>query len=189
MSVLDVLGTRELWFCRAFSGCASACPVAWLWEKEGGLLPGKKTKKSQDFLYFSFLVLSMLHNPLGSVLGKPPLSFLPLDPLGCDVDKFPAPSVRGSRVDTRPILDSRSCSPSDSDTSGLSSGSDHFSDLIVCRLLGVGVGGRASVLGRGHVLLGCWEVWRPSWAHTELFVLDRIGDALYTHHWAMHFRT
>nr|KAF6283512.1 hypothetical protein mPipKuh1_010174 [Pipistrellus kuhlii] len=75
-------------------------------------------------------VLSMLHNPLGSVLGKPPLSFLPLDPLGCDVDKFPAPSVRGARMDTRPILDSRSCSPSDSDTSGFSSGSDHFSDLI-----------------------------------------------------------
>uniref|UniRef100_G1M6E3 Cytoplasmic polyadenylation element-binding protein 1 n=1 Tax=Ailuropoda melanoleuca TaxID=9646 RepID=G1M6E3_AILME len=76
-------------------------------------------------------VLSMLHNPLGSVLGKPPLSFLPLDPLGSDlVDKFPAPSVRGSRLDTRPILDSRSSSPSDSDTSGFSSGSDHLSDLI-----------------------------------------------------------
>ncbi|XP_039714075.1 cytoplasmic polyadenylation element-binding protein 1 isoform X4 [Pteropus medius] len=76
-------------------------------------------------------VLSMLHNPLGSVLGKPPLSFLPLDPLGSDlVDKFPAPSVRGPRLDTRPILDSRSSSPSDSDTSGFSSGSDHLSDLI-----------------------------------------------------------
>uniref|UniRef100_A0A8I3WAL7 Cytoplasmic polyadenylation element-binding protein 1 n=1 Tax=Callithrix jacchus TaxID=9483 RepID=A0A8I3WAL7_CALJA len=75
-------------------------------------------------------VLSMLHNPLGNVLGKPPLSFLPLDPLGSDLDKFPAPSVRGSRLDTRPILDSRSSSPSDSDTSGFSSGSDHLSDLI-----------------------------------------------------------
>ncbi|KAB0348530.1 hypothetical protein FD754_013387 [Muntiacus muntjak] len=76
-------------------------------------------------------VLSMLHNPLGSVLGKPPLSFLPLDPLGSDlVDKFPAPSIRGPRLDTRPILDSRSSSPSDSDTSGFSSGSDHLSDLI-----------------------------------------------------------
>lgn len=91
-----------------------------------------------------FLVLSMLHNPLGNVLGKPPLSFLPLDPLGSDlVDKFPAPSVRGSRLDTRPILDSRSSSPSDSDTSGFSSGSDHLSDLIVCHLSGSGVG-RAS---------------------------------------------
>ena len=73
----------------------------------------------------------MLHNPLGNVLGKPPLSFLPLDPLGSDlVDKFPAPSIRGPRLDTRPILDSRSSSPSDSDTSGFSSGSDHLSDLI-----------------------------------------------------------
>nr|XP_040130630.1 cytoplasmic polyadenylation element-binding protein 1 isoform X3 [Ictidomys tridecemlineatus] len=78
----------------------------------------------------SHSVLSMLHNPLGNVLGKPPLSFLPLDPLGSDLDKFPAPSVRGSRLDTRPILDSRSSSPSDSDTSGFSSGSDHLSDLI-----------------------------------------------------------
>ncbi|KAF6078306.1 hypothetical protein HJG60_009156 [Phyllostomus discolor] len=76
-------------------------------------------------------VLSMLHNPLGNVLGKSPLGFLPLDPLGADVvDKFPAPSVRSSRLDTRPILDSRSSSPSDSDTSGFSSGSDHLSDLI-----------------------------------------------------------
>nr|KAF6283508.1 hypothetical protein mPipKuh1_010174 [Pipistrellus kuhlii] len=112
-------------------------------------------------------VLSMLHNPLGSVLGKPPLSFLPLDPLGCDVDKFPAPSVRGARMDTRPILDSRSCSPSDSDTSGFSSGSDHFSDLIVCRLSGGGVGGPACLAG-GTCPLGCWEVWKPLWAHTEL---------------------
>ncbi|XP_034362750.1 cytoplasmic polyadenylation element-binding protein 1 isoform X4 [Arvicanthis niloticus] len=75
-------------------------------------------------------VLSMLQNPLGNVLGKTPLSFLSLDPLGSDLDKFPAPSVRGSRLDTRPILDSRSSSPSDSDTSGFSSGSDHLSDLI-----------------------------------------------------------
>ena len=103
------------------------------------------------FRFFSlFLVLSMLHNPLGSVLGKPPLSFLPLDPLGSDlVDKFPAPSVRGSRLDTRPILDSRSSSPSDSDTSGFSSGSDHLSDLIVCNLL-------QSEVGRARELeVGC----------------------------------
>lgn len=104
------------------------------------------------FFFFSFLVLSMLHNPLGSVLGKSPLGFLPLDPLGADVvDKFPAPSVRSSRLDTRPILDSRSSSPSDSDTSGFSSGSDHLSDLIVCSSSGgepwVRVGGRGH---RGH---------------------------------------
>lgn len=122
----------------------------------------------------------MLHNPLGNVLGKPPLSFLPLDPLGSDVDKFPAPSVRGSRLDTRPILDSRSSSPSDSDTSGFSSGSDHLSDLIVCCLSGSRVGGSARLAG-STCPLGCWKVWRPSWAHAELFVLDRIEAALYTH--------
>lgn len=108
------------------------------------------------FIYFFFviLVLSMLQNPLGNVLGKTPLSFLSLDPLGSDLDKFPAPSVRGSRLDTRPILDSRSSSPSDSDTSGFSSGSDHLSDLIVCNMLRNG---------------GCVEV--------ELFVCPRGKDA------------
>ncbi|EHA98289.1 Cytoplasmic polyadenylation element-binding protein 1 [Heterocephalus glaber] len=72
----------------------------------------------------------MLHNSLENVLGKPLLSFLPLDLLGSDLDKFPAPSVRGSRLDIQPILDSRSSSPSDSDTSSFSSGSDDLSDLI-----------------------------------------------------------
>jgi hypothetical protein len=121
--------------------CTVACfqwsYLGWLWEKreKGSCLEGK-LERSQDFPFFLFvlLVLSMLHNPLGNVLGKTPLSFLPLDPLGSDLDKFPAPSVRGSRLDTRPILDSRSSSPSDSDTSGFSSGSDHLSDLIVCNV-------------------------------------------------------
>lgn len=150
------------------------------------------------FSFFSplFLVLSMLHNPLGNVLGKPPLSFLPLDPLGSDlVDKFPAPSVRRSRLDTRPILDSRSSSPSDSDTSGFSSGSDHLSDLIVCNLLGSGVG-TASELERDASPLECWE-WNDgggmeaTWTGVELSILNGIEDALYTHytHWAVHFRT
>ncbi|XP_066052585.1 cytoplasmic polyadenylation element-binding protein 1 isoform X3 [Chamaea fasciata] len=72
-------------------------------------------------------VLSMLNNPLGNVLGKPPLGFLPLDPIGSDLpEKFSTPSLRNSRS----LLDSRSSSPSDSDTSGFSSGSDHLSDLI-----------------------------------------------------------
>ncbi|KAE8617416.1 hypothetical protein XENTR_v10009066 [Xenopus tropicalis] len=73
-------------------------------------------------------VFSMLNSPM----GKPsPLGFLPLDPIGSDlVEKYPTPLLRGSRLDSRSILDSRSSSPSDSDTSGFSSGSDHLSDLI-----------------------------------------------------------
>ncbi|XP_078541110.1 cytoplasmic polyadenylation element-binding protein 1 isoform X4 [Lissotriton helveticus] len=76
-------------------------------------------------------VLGMLHSPLGNVLGKPPMGFLPMDSLGSSdlVDKIPANLLRNSRLD-RSILDSRSSSPSDSDTSGFSSGSDHLSDLI-----------------------------------------------------------
>ncbi|MEE6514514.1 hypothetical protein FKM82_022717 [Ascaphus truei] len=65
-----------------------------------------------------------------SMLGKPPLGLLPMDPIGSDLEKYPAPHLRGSRLDSRSILDSRSSSPSDSDTSGFSSGSDHLSDLI-----------------------------------------------------------
>lgn len=81
---------------------------------------------------FSIAVLSMLSNPLGNVLGKPPLGFLPLDPIGSDLsEKFSTPALRNSRLDSRSLLDSRSSSPSDSDTSGFSSGSDHLSDLIV----------------------------------------------------------
>nr|XP_033776037.1 cytoplasmic polyadenylation element-binding protein 1 isoform X2 [Geotrypetes seraphini] len=76
-------------------------------------------------------VLGMLNNPLGNVLGKPTLGFLPLDPISSDlVEKFPPPLLRSSRLDSRSILDSRSSSPSDSDTSGFSSGSDQLSDLI-----------------------------------------------------------
>ncbi|NWZ43206.1 CPEB1 protein, partial [Brachypodius atriceps] len=82
---------------------------------------------SPDRLFLSVTVLSMLSNPLGNVLGKPPLGFLPLDPIGSDLpEKFSTPSLRNSRS----LLDSRSSSPSDSDTSGFSSGSDHLSDLI-----------------------------------------------------------
>lgn len=81
---------------------------------------------------FSVAVLGMLNNPLGNVLGKPPMGFLPLDPIGSDLsEKFSTPTLRSSRLDSRSLLDSRSSSPSDSDTSGFSSGSDHLSDLIV----------------------------------------------------------
>ncbi|XP_064421867.1 cytoplasmic polyadenylation element-binding protein 1 [Latimeria chalumnae] len=75
-------------------------------------------------------VLSMLNNPLSSMLGKHHLGFPNLDPIGSDLDKFPTSALRGSRIDSRSLLDSRSSSPSDSDTSGFSSGSDHLSDLI-----------------------------------------------------------
>lgn len=85
----------------------------------------------------SVAVLSMLSNPLGNVLGKPSLGFLPLDPIGSDLpEKFPTPLLRNSRS----LLDSRSSSPSDSDTSGFSSGSDHLSDLIVSLDSGVFLG-------------------------------------------------
>lgn len=94
----------------------------------------------------------MLSNPLGNVLGKPPLSFLPLDPIGSDLpEKFSTPSLRSSRS----LLDSRSSSPSDSDTSGFSSGSDHLSDLIVS-------------LGPGVLLLLVWFFWGEGmgwWEH------------------------
>ncbi|NXG45144.1 CPEB1 protein, partial [Psilopogon haemacephalus] len=76
-------------------------------------------------------VLSMLSNPLGNVLGKSPLGFLPLDPIRSDLsEKFSTPTLRNSRLDSLSLLESRSSSPSDSDTSGFSSGSDHLSDLI-----------------------------------------------------------
>ncbi|XP_074089176.1 cytoplasmic polyadenylation element-binding protein 1 isoform X4 [Macrotis lagotis] len=95
------------------------------------LLMKKQTDSETDLPKIIQLILSMLNNPLGNVLGKPPLGFLPLDPTSSDlVEKFPTPSLRGSRLDARPVLDSRSSSPSDSDTSGFSSGSDHLSDLI-----------------------------------------------------------
>ncbi|XP_066491133.1 cytoplasmic polyadenylation element-binding protein 1 isoform X3 [Tiliqua scincoides] len=73
-------------------------------------------------------VLNMLSNPL----GKPSLGFLPLDPIGSELtDNLPTPTLRNSRLDSsRSLLYSRSSSPSDSDTSGFSSGSDHLSDLI-----------------------------------------------------------
>lgn len=139
------------------------------------------------FFFFFFLVLSMLHNPLSNVLGKPPLSFLPLDPLGSDlVDKFPAPSVRGSRLDTRPILDSRSSSPSDSDTSGFSSGSDHLSDLIVRSLSGSEVG-RASEPAVGSVSArvpaggGMTESEEATGNVLRTFLLHGGDDAVYAH--------
>ncbi|KAL7980023.1 hypothetical protein Chor_001291 [Crotalus horridus] len=75
-----------------------------------------------------FAVLNMLSNPF----GKPSLGFLPLDPIGSELsENLPTPTLRASRLESsRSLLYSRSSSPSDSDTSGFSSGSDHLSDLI-----------------------------------------------------------
>lgn len=71
----------------------------------------------------------MLSNPL----GKSPLGFLPLDHISSELtDSLPTPTLRNARLESsRSLLYSRSSSPSDSDTSGFSSGSDHLSELIV----------------------------------------------------------
>lgn len=83
----------------------------------------------------------MFYNLLGNVLGKFFLSFLFLDFFGFDlVDKFLVFLVRGFRLDIRFILDFRFSSFSDLDISGFSFGLDYFLDLIVCNLLGSGVG-------------------------------------------------
>ncbi|XP_043933746.1 cytoplasmic polyadenylation element-binding protein 1 isoform X1 [Protopterus annectens] len=76
-------------------------------------------------------VLNMLSSPLENLLPKAPLGFTSIDPIGTDLmDKLSSPVVRSTRMESRSVLDSRSSSPSDSDTSGFSSGSDHLSDLI-----------------------------------------------------------
>ncbi|MGH0133032.1 UNVERIFIED_CONTAM: hypothetical protein FKN15_035398 [Acipenser sinensis] len=75
-------------------------------------------------------VLSMLSSPLGNKLGKP-MGFPSLDPIGSDfLDKFPGLAPRNTRLESRSLLDSRSSSPVDSETSGFSSSSDHLHDLL-----------------------------------------------------------
>ncbi|KAM4039560.1 cytoplasmic polyadenylation element-binding protein 1 isoform 2-T2 [Anomaloglossus baeobatrachus] len=93
------------------------------WSTQDSEIPGQSSTPSA-----AQSVFNLLNNPLGK---PPPLGFLPLDPIGSDLmDKYPSPLLRNSRLDSRSLLDSRSSSPSDSDTSGFSSGSDHLSDLI-----------------------------------------------------------
>ncbi|XP_055969952.1 cytoplasmic polyadenylation element-binding protein 1 isoform X2 [Sorex fumeus] len=75
-------------------------------------------------------VLSMLQSPLGSARRKPPLSFLPSEPLGSSVDKFPASAVRGFQLNTPSTLESHSNSIIETDTSGFSSGSDYIAELL-----------------------------------------------------------
>ncbi|XP_066557812.1 cytoplasmic polyadenylation element-binding protein 1a isoform X2 [Amia ocellicauda] len=75
-------------------------------------------------------MLGMLSSPLSNILGKP-LGFPSLDPIGTDfLDRFPGMAPRNTRLESRSLLDSRSSSPVDSETSGFSSGSDHLCDLL-----------------------------------------------------------
>ncbi|XP_077314638.1 cytoplasmic polyadenylation element-binding protein 1-B-like [Lithobates pipiens] len=73
-------------------------------------------------------VFNLLKNPPAN---PPPLGSWPLDPICSDlVEKYPALLLNGSRVDNSLILESRSSSPSTSDTSGFSSASDPLTELI-----------------------------------------------------------
>ncbi|KAJ8249297.1 hypothetical protein GJAV_G00233290 [Gymnothorax javanicus] len=76
-------------------------------------------------------MLGALSSPLGNVLGKP-LGFPSHEPMGAVdfLDKFPGMARMNSRLESRSLLDSRSSSPVDSETSGFSSGSDHLCDLL-----------------------------------------------------------
>uniref|UniRef100_A0A3B3SP51 Cytoplasmic polyadenylation element binding protein 1 n=1 Tax=Paramormyrops kingsleyae TaxID=1676925 RepID=A0A3B3SP51_9TELE len=70
-------------------------------------------------------------SPLGNILGKP-LGF----PFNAPVstpdfqERFSSMARLSSRLESHSLLDSRSSSPVDSETSGFSSGSDHLCDLL-----------------------------------------------------------
>uniref|UniRef100_A0A8C9RJC8 Cytoplasmic polyadenylation element binding protein 1 n=1 Tax=Scleropages formosus TaxID=113540 RepID=A0A8C9RJC8_SCLFO len=76
-------------------------------------------------------VLGLPGSSLCNILGKP-LSFPSHAPVSAAdfQDRFPGMSRLNMRLDSRSLLDSRSSSPVDSETSGLSSGSDHLCDLL-----------------------------------------------------------
>ncbi|XP_077375041.1 cytoplasmic polyadenylation element-binding protein 1-like isoform X2 [Festucalex cinctus] len=77
-------------------------------------------------------MLGILNSPFSSVLGKPP-AYLPSESLSMTADfleKFPGMARMASRLDSSCFLDSRSSSPEDSETSGVSSGSDHLCDVL-----------------------------------------------------------
>ncbi|XP_048473120.1 cytoplasmic polyadenylation element-binding protein 1 isoform X2 [Rhincodon typus] len=74
-------------------------------------------------------VLGLLANPLGAQLTRSAVGFPSLDPIGSNYADQIASSLP-KRMDSRSMLDSRSSSPSDSDTSGISSGSDPLSELM-----------------------------------------------------------
>ncbi|XP_069758873.1 cytoplasmic polyadenylation element-binding protein 1a isoform X2 [Narcine bancroftii] len=71
----------------------------------------------------------LLTNPLSSQLPRTSVGFPSLNPIGSNyVDQFASSFPK--RLDHRSVLDCRSSSPSDSDTSGISSGSDPLSELM-----------------------------------------------------------
>ncbi|CAI9567578.1 unnamed protein product [Staurois parvus] len=69
---------------------------------------------------------------LNNAPGNPPLlGSWPLDPICSDmVEKCPSEMMYSSRVNNRLILESRSSSPSSTETSGFSSGSEYLADRI-----------------------------------------------------------
>ncbi|KAL4613425.1 cytoplasmic polyadenylation element-binding protein 1-like [Arapaima gigas] len=76
-------------------------------------------------------ILGIPSSPLCSILEKPVSipSYAPMNTMDFQ-DRFPDMSRLNMRLDSRSLLDSRSSSPVDSETSGLSSGSDHLCDLL-----------------------------------------------------------
>uniref|UniRef100_A0AAY4DNR0 RRM domain-containing protein n=1 Tax=Denticeps clupeoides TaxID=299321 RepID=A0AAY4DNR0_9TELE len=75
--------------------------------------------------------LGSLGSPLDTLLGKPQ-GFQAQEPLGTAelLERFPGLARMNPAMETRSLLDSRSSSPVDSETSGFSSGSDHVCDLL-----------------------------------------------------------
>ncbi|XP_077942120.1 cytoplasmic polyadenylation element-binding protein 1 isoform X1 [Gasterosteus aculeatus] len=77
-------------------------------------------------------MLGILNSPFSSILGKPH-GYLPPESMSMTADfleKFPSMARMASRLDSSSLLDSRSSSPEDSETSGFSSGSDHLCDML-----------------------------------------------------------
>uniref|UniRef100_A0A3P9IQL6 Cytoplasmic polyadenylation element binding protein 1b n=1 Tax=Oryzias latipes TaxID=8090 RepID=A0A3P9IQL6_ORYLA len=77
-------------------------------------------------------MLGILNSPFSSILEKPS-GYLSHDSMSMTADfleKFPGIARMANRPDCSSLLDSRSSSPEDSETSGFSSGSDHLCDML-----------------------------------------------------------
>ncbi|XP_024151528.1 cytoplasmic polyadenylation element-binding protein 1 isoform X3 [Oryzias melastigma] len=77
-------------------------------------------------------MLGILNSPFSSLLEKP-TGYLSHDSMSMTADfleKFPGIARMANRPDSSSLLDSRSSSPEDSETSGFSSGSDHLCDVL-----------------------------------------------------------